>query len=387
MRICRVSVTYPSFGGGLKPGSGLVAYYPSLYMEFPTLYITLKSDAIRREIPKNVSFVEVEANNKPTPKKLQGNLYDGKKNSLIYRIMLMLRVLKTMRGIKFFLGSIYPLIRFKPDIVVCYDSISIFHMLFSKYILRCKCVMSFHSMTEVELMKKLFVLRYSVGKSDLIYSVTEKMTKRLEEFFPTEKLKVSPTGVDLSIFKNLGLVRKKQIIFVGPLNWKKGLKYLFEALSDIFDKTPDCKLIIVGDGPDRELLERHRENLNLREKIIFLGMQHQKDIVNYLNESMVFALPSIREGMPKAVHESLACGTPAVITDACTAPSIVEGAGVVVNAENPKQLANAISRLLNDNAFWMSCSSQAQKTARKYDWKKLSDQLLADYKKLFASEK
>ncbi|MBP9988967.1 MAG: glycosyltransferase, partial [Ruminococcus sp.] len=106
--------------------------------------------------------------------------------------------------------------------------------------------------------------------------------------------------------------RQKYICSVGRLCKQKRFDLLIKAFSMLEPKFPDYKLIIFGDGPDKEKLNNRIKFYNLQDKIFLLG--NSQDIIGYLNEVSVFVLCSDYEGMPNALMEAMALGVPCVST-------------------------------------------------------------------------
>lgn len=131
---------------------------------------------------------------------------------------------------------------------------------------------------------------------------------------------------------------------VGRLEEQKGHKYLFEALNLI--KTIPWTLWVVGDGSKKNELERLVKDLNLRERIIFLGAR--KNVAEILSGIDIFAFPSLWEGLGLAVLEAAAAGKPIVASRVGGIPEIIEDekTGILVEPKNVKSLADGLERVL-----------------------------------------
>src|SRR3989344_7178868 len=114
-----------------------------------------------------------------------------------------------------------------------------------------------------------------------------------------KKTDVIGSGVDTNVFKprtpkkelidKYELKNKKVILFVGRLDNYKGVKYLIDAIKNI----ENIKLLLVGDGLERENLEKQVKELNLADKVIFVGKKNQDELPYYYNLADIFILPSI----------------------------------------------------------------------------------------------
>jgi glycosyltransferase involved in cell wall biosynthesis len=166
-----------------------------------------------------------------------------------------------------------------------------------------------------------------------------------------------PTGIDASAYgaiaqddarRALGLPLDLPLVgIVATLRSWKGHRHLIDALARVADRR--TLLAIVGDGPQREALERHVVALGLAGRVRFAGQQ--RDVAPWLAALDVFALPSTaNEGVPQALLQAMFAGAPCVTTNVGAIPEIArDGAtALVVPAGDPQALADAIDRLLAD---------------------------------------
>lgn len=187
-------------------------------------------------------------------------------------------------------------------------------------------------------------------------TVSEALRTRLVEIgAAADKVTTLRNGVDTDLFAAISEAERaatrqrynltgRTIIAVGNLAAEKGQLLIAEALRDL----PDVTLLLVGDGPDGERLDRFIENSNLPDRIRRLGRVPQSDLPALYGVADVSVLASMREGWPNVLLESMACGTPVVAADVggvremVTAPA----AGVVVGDRTADAFAAAIKGLL-----------------------------------------
>jgi glycosyltransferase involved in cell wall biosynthesis len=168
-----------------------------------------------------------------------------------------------------------------------------------------------------------------------------------------------PTGIDPARFRpadaairaqrraELGLGSAPLVGIVATLRSWKGHRYLLDALASLGDI--DAHLAIVGDGPQREALERQAQTLGLAPRIRFAG--NRDDVAPWLQSFDVFALPSYaNEGVPQALLQAMFTALPCVTTNAGAIPEIaIDGStALVVARENSVALAAALRRLIDD---------------------------------------
>ncbi|MEA4959373.1 MAG: glycosyltransferase family 4 protein [Anaerolineaceae bacterium] len=194
-------------------------------------------------------------------------------------------------------------------------------------------------------------------------------------------MEVIGTGISLDEFPfEPNANRKEQIMFVGSLIERKGVNQLLEALTHVQQQVPGCRLLIVGEGVERQHLEQQAEQLGLSGMVTFMGNQSQAEVSRLLRESKVFVLPSIEEGQGVVLVEALASGTPCVGSDVGGIPGVISGVGLLVPPASPTALAEGILRFLKDPDLWQRSSTEGRKRAEeKYDWDVLVRQIVRVY--------
>ena len=180
--------------------------------------------------------------------------------------------------------------------------------------------------------------------------------KRLRDTRP-EKVAVVPFGVDTQRFApgTTELSHRLReswgpdpvVLFVGRLRHYKGLPYLIEAMRGV-----DARLVVVGDGQERDKVERLARQI-LRDRFILLPRVLDHQLPDHYRAADVFCLPSTpsAETFGLAVLEAMASGLPVITTEVGTATSRVNvdgRTGFVVPARDSKSLAQALTRVLED---------------------------------------
>jgi glycosyltransferase involved in cell wall biosynthesis len=128
---------------------------------------------------------------------------------------------------------------------------------------------------------------------------------------------------------------------------QKALDVMLSAVASLRPKLPDCRLLIVGDGVEREGLEALAEQLGLADAVTFLGQRD--DIPDVLAAFDLFALSSDFEGMPLAVIEAMGAGLPVAATRVGGIPDLIDDGvqGLLVPARDAGALASAMGELLS----------------------------------------
>ncbi|WP_119071447.1 glycosyltransferase [Aggregatilinea lenta] len=203
--------------------------------------------------------------------------------------------------------------------------------------------------------------RMTAHYADCVVAVSDEVERYLAERqrVPERKIIMIPNGVDLSGFtyqagvsarikQSMGFARDQLVIgTVCQLRKAKGLQYLIQAAKVVTRLRPDAVFVLVGSGPQEQNLKQTVKDEELGDKIIFLGQR--RDVGDLLKGMDLFVLPSLWEGMPRALLEAMATGRPCVVTDIGGSRELVvhEKCGLVVPAADKDSLANAILLLLN----------------------------------------
>ncbi len=219
-----------------------------------------------------------------------------------------------------------------------------------------------------------------VAKSAAVTVVSRAMAKDVcKTGVPAEKIRVIPMGTDLTDRFCPGDVERnsKQVLFVGRLVEKKGCRYLIEAWPEVVQAEPEARLLIVGDGPEREGLERLVQELNVGASISFLGGLPQASLPDLYRKSAVVVFPSIvgrggdQEGFGLVLVEAMGCECAVVVSDLPAMRDIVQDGetGLVVRRESSEEIARAILRLLGDSAFARRLGNRGRQYAlNRFDW-------------------
>lgn len=198
--------------------------------------------------------------------------------------------------------------------------------------------------------------------SDCVFDVKNAVdTERFHPGGPPEPLSAADS-------KRLPDDGDTRLGYVGGLHEYKGLDDLADALDKVHS---DPRLIVAGDGPDRERLEQR-----FGSTATFLGAVPYEQIPAFYREIDILLLPSHTEGLPRVILEAQATGTPVVATRVGGVPEVVEDrrTGLLCDARDPGCLAAAIDRLATDSA---ECSHLAETgreaVATSFTWDNLYD--------------
>ncbi|TNE32111.1 MAG: colanic acid biosynthesis glycosyltransferase WcaL [Alphaproteobacteria bacterium] len=158
------------------------------------------------------------------------------------------------------------------------------------------------------------------------------------------------------------------ILSVGRLRTKKGFDLLLRACAELANDGRRFVCEIIGYGPEEPRLRALAANLGIADHVILSGKQSHEYVRARLAAATVFALPcridpdGDRDGIPNAILEAMAAGVPVVSTNVSGVPEVLHhgGNGLVVEPENPIELASAIAKLLEAPEYRASLAGNAQ---------------------------
>jgi glycosyltransferase involved in cell wall biosynthesis len=166
-----------------------------------------------------------------------------------------------------------------------------------------------------------------------------------------EKIRIVRNGIDLRPFDGaVPSLRHDEpallVGLIGRLAWEKGVDFFLLAAARVLTEFPSAKFVVVGEGPDREKLERTIDELKIRDCVSMLGRRDDMPAVYASLDIMVSS--SRQEGLPMAILEGMASGLPLVATAVGEVPAVVQDGvtGLLVPPENVEQLASGILELL-----------------------------------------
>jgi len=202
-----------------------------------------------------------------------------------------------------------------------------------------------------------------------------------------ERIEVIPVGIDLERIAKIAPAREStDVLFAGRLIHEKRVDLLLNAIAVAKKEIPTITCAIIGDGPERGLLEDLAVKLGVEENVSFTGFVDQDGLTAYMKASKVFVLPSIREGFGLVIVEANACGLPVISIrhDMSAVRELVEDGvnGFLVNDISSREIAEAITKLVTDEALRERLAENGFAMAKKYGWSDISTKIIDTYKKL-----
>ncbi len=160
---------------------------------------------------------------------------------------------------------------------------------------------------------------------------------------------------------------KPIIRYIGTLYAKKGVDVLIRAMVIIAKKYPSARLIITGEGEEKDHLIKLAKDLKLQENILFEETVGYKDIIKRYEDSDILIHPGLwKEPFGRTIFEAMARARPIIVTDKGEPPKIVDRKDLVVKAGDEKALATKIQELLKSKIKRDAIGKDLRKKAEKY---------------------
>ena len=223
------------------------------------------------------------------------------------------------------------------------------------------------------------------ARMDTRIAVSEAARELAASYFPGDYT-IIPNGVDCERFhpghKPLPELRdgRFNVLFVGRLDRRKGVKYLFRAMNRVAVESPRrLRLVVVGDdGPRRNLLPRLSPKIDL----VLTGVVDPLVLPRYFASGDVFCSPATeRESFGIVLLEAMASGTPVIGTGIPGYLTVLNDRwnSLVVPPRDPRALSSAIIELVRDEPLRARLRSNGLEFARRYRWERVVDQLVEAY--------
>ncbi len=232
-------------------------------------------------------------------------------------------------------------------------------------------------------------IKKAVRGCDGVTAVSTELALKMEQWsIPQGSVSVIRNGVDVSLFR---LYEKKEcrkrlaipsdgkiILFVGRLSSEKGFDTLINSISILKQNGGEqFSVVVVGDGPERGQYETQIKKNGLTNQFIFKGFREHSEIPYWYGASDLLCLPSIREGCPNVVLESLASGRPVIASRVGGIPEMIADSenGFLFTPGNHHELANKL-----DLGISMNWSDQGlRQTVDDNSWAKVAEQYFKLY--------
>lgn len=229
------------------------------------------------------------------------------------------------------------------------------------------------------------IVARTIAISESVTTVANSVAQELDRYYAYSNALVVGNGVDEHLLEPRSVESSdRYILFIGRLSYRKGLFDLLEC-AKVVCRRYDIKFILVGKGELEQKIHNIIERDGLHDKIILMGHQNRGELVKMYQNATIFVLPSHYEGLPTVLLEAMSCGLPVVATNVSGCPDVVSDGvnGFLVPPKSPEMMAEAISKLLDDEALRNELGRNARKTIEECNtWDCIAGKIEACYQKL-----
>lgn len=230
----------------------------------------------------------------------------------------------------------------------------------------------------------------------LVIAPSPGIKEVLRRFGVDTPIEVIPNGIDLAPFHNPpGKISRQMlhleeddivITYMGRLGPEKNLPFLLRSFAGVAKAYPHVKLLIIGDGPERDNLEDRVRYMGIGEQIRFTGMIPYAELPDYLYLADFFATASVTEVHPLSVIEAMACGLPVVgIRSPGISDTVQDGiTGLLAPQEDIAVFTAMLSRLVMETETRKRMAAGARQAAESFAIENTIQILLEKYQNLFS---
>lgn len=237
-----------------------------------------------------------------------------------------------------------------------------------------------------------FIMKKIINKSHKVFSTSNAMKNEIVENFKRDDIQVIPFGIDIDLFKPSKTKTEKFVVgTIKSIEKHNGIDCFLEAVEMIIHKhNKNIEFIIVGKGTEQKLMEKKAFDLKIGNNVNFLGFVPHHKTIDYFNELSIFVAVSTRESFGVSVLEAAACEIPSITSNIGGLVEVNKNGetGLIINPNNPKELAEAIIKLYENNKLRKILGRQARERVIKYfNWENNVIHQLDIYRKIAINDK
>jgi glycosyltransferase involved in cell wall biosynthesis len=234
----------------------------------------------------------------------------------------------------------------------------------------------------------------SIKKAKKIIAVSESTKKDLIERLNIDPEKISViyeavddhlkgtfTEAEIELFKKAKHLPERYFLYTGNMKPYKNIPLILSALGILKKKNVlEHKFVIAG-RKDRffQLINREVKDKHLLDSVIFIDYVSDEELPLLLKGADIFIFPSLSEGFGLPPLETMSLGVPTIVSDASSLPEIVGDGAIIINPQNPQDLAQAILSLLKDEDLRKKLSQKGIERSQTFSWIKAAEDTFKIY--------
>ncbi len=228
--------------------------------------------------------------------------------------------------------------------------------------------------------------RLAARRSDLIIAISRFTAGQVEEFLGVEpsRIRVIPHGVHVPSVERQNTSRQNLVLFVGAIQRRKNVRNLVRA----FERMPaSWRLALAGAADGFGAAEELRavESSPRKADIDVLGYITAVELEALYRRARIFAFPSLDEGFGMPVLDAMANSVPVITSRRSALPEVAGDAALLVNPDDPEEIANALVRLASDPGLRDDLARRGRERALRFSWESALTKTWEVYKELTGS--
>lgn len=243
--------------------------------------------------------------------------------------------------------------------------------------------------------------QYTIGyynHCDIILSPSRSLADELEKHGLKKPIMTHPNPINREFFRPVADPASKKklqealgiegngklLVYMGRVSYEKSIDQVVKAMALVVKTNPDVNLLIVGDGPERNNLEKLTDDLGLNNNVKFLGFLYNQTLLETLQASDILLTASKTENMPLSVLESMAVGLPVIAAAALGIPELVQNNvnGYLVKPDDFEGMAKKTLELVGNDELLERFSSASRNLSANYSQEIITASLERIYSEL-----
>lgn len=224
-----------------------------------------------------------------------------------------------------------------------------------------------------------WIMPILLKKAHKVICISQNTKEDIMKFYNLDesKIEVIYNGFDKEIFNeknnNLEVLKKYDIdysymIMVGASYRHKNLETAIKAYNKAKDKL-SCKIIIIGkDSPYIKELKALTKELNLEDKVIFLGYVPDEDLPSLYASSKCFVYPTLYEGFGLPILEAMGCGTQVICSNNSSLPEVAQDAALLFNPKSEEEILNCMLKINEDENLRKELQEKSKENIKRFSW-------------------
>ena len=222
-----------------------------------------------------------------------------------------------------------------------------------------------------------------IDNADLVVTVSRRLKEELISLYHTNEKRISVIYNAINRERFNGIKRdsnRKVVLYVGRLSVQKGIDNLIKAFRIVSEKNDNALLYIIGEGPELSNLINLSINLDLSDKVIFLGKVPDSEMETLYSIANVFVMPSVSEPFGIVALEAIASNVPTIVSSQSGVSEVIKNT-LKVDFWDTEQMADLILGLINYNEANNEITKNAYKELDSITWDKAAEKFIEIYNK------